>query len=109
MSHWSRIYESPPYRSLVSQKARVITVMTVFFLAYYFALPLLVAYWPDLMARRVWGSVNWAYLFAFSQFLMAWGVAYAYMRYASRFDRMAQSILADPDISPAPGASDGSE
>lgn len=95
MSTWSRIYQSHSYRSMIALKTRAVTVLTVFFLIYYFALPVLVAYWPELMARRVWGYVNWAYLFAFSQFLMAWGVAYVYMRYAGRFDEMAASILSE--------------
>jgi uncharacterized membrane protein (DUF485 family) len=88
---------------MVALKTRAITAMTVFFVAYYFALPVLVGYWPDLMARQVWGYVNWAYLFAFSQFLMAWGVAYVYMRYANRFDGMAARILAEADGGAAPG------
>ncbi len=103
MSNWSRIYESPSYKRMVAQKTRAVTAMMVFFIAYYFALPVLVAYWPDVMARQVWGYVNWAYLFAFSQFLMAWGVAYVYMRYASRFDSMAASILSEADGRPVPG------
>lgn len=94
MTDWSRIHESPAYRRMISEKTRVICLMTALFIAYYFALPVLVAYRPGLMAGRVWGYVNWAYLFAFSQFLMAWGVAWAYMRWASRFDRMAAEILA---------------
>ena len=97
MSTWSRIYESPSYRRMIALKTRAVTAMTIFFIAYYFALPVLVAYFPDLMARQVWGYVNWAYLFAFSQFLMAWGIAYLYMRYASRFDQMAAGILSEAD------------
>ena len=100
MSQWDRIYESASYRRMIAHKTRVICVLTVFFVGYYFALPVLVAYWPALMETRVWGHVNWAYLFAFSQFLMAWAVAYVYMRYASRFDRMASRILAEADRPP---------
>ncbi len=65
------------------------------FLIYYFTLPVLVGYWPELMKREVWGVVNWAYLFAFSQFLMAWTLAYLYMRVARRFDQMSEKILAE--------------
>ena len=101
MNTWSRIYESPAYRRMIALKTRAITAMTIFFVAYYFALPILVAYFPDLMAQQVWGYVNWAYLFAFSQFLMAWGVAYLYMRYANRFDGMAASILSEADVASA--------
>ena len=44
----------------------------VFFVVYYFALPVLVGYAPELMSRPVVGKVNIAYLFALSQFFMAW-------------------------------------
>jgi uncharacterized membrane protein (DUF485 family) len=53
----------------------------------------LVGYWPELMAAQVIGVVNLAYLFALSQFFVAWLLAYLYMRIASRFDRMTEQIL----------------
>ena len=34
-----------------------------------------------------------AYLFALSQFLMAWLLAWAYVRAAARFDRMARDVI----------------
>lgn len=103
MNHWDRIYASGTYRRMIREKTVTVVAMTVFFVAYYFALPVLVGYWPDLMARRVWGKVNWAYLFAFSQFIMTWAVAYLYMRYAGRFDRTTQRILADTASVAEPG------
>jgi uncharacterized membrane protein (DUF485 family) len=45
------------------------------------------------MARKVLGVVNVAYLFALSQFFMAWLLAWAYLRAASRFDRMARDVI----------------
>jgi len=60
---------------------------------YYFALPLLVGYAPQLMSKRVFGVVNLAYLFALSQFFMAWLIAALYVRAAGRFDAMAHNIL----------------
>lgn len=107
MNHWDRIYASGAYRRMIREKTVTVVAMTVFFVAYYFALPVLVGYWPDLMARRVWGKVNWAYLFAFSQFIMTWAVAYLYMRYAGRFDRTTQRILADTASDSEPGDTDG--
>ncbi len=98
MNHWDPIYQSLAYRQMISQKTRAVVVMTVFFVVYYFALPVLVGYWPDLMARRLWGSVTLAYAYAFSQFLMTWGLAYIYMRYALRFDQMTASILSDVSV-----------
>ena len=95
MSTWDRIYAAEPYRRMIRQKKHAICAMTVFFIAYYFALPVLVGYWPEMMAGPAWGKANWAYLFAFSQFLMAWAIALIYMRFASRFDTMSEDILAE--------------
>jgi uncharacterized membrane protein (DUF485 family) len=42
----------------------------------------------------VWGPVNVGILFALSEFIVAWGLAYLYARVASRkFDPMAAEIL----------------
>jgi len=43
------------------------------------------------MEKQVFGVVNLAYLFALSQFVMAWTVAALYVRAAGRFDKMAGS------------------
>ena len=93
MDRWQKIYDSAGYRNLIAGKTRAICALTAFFIAYYFALPVLVGYWPDLMARPLIGKANGAYLLAFSQFLMAWGVALAYMRLANRYDEQAARIL----------------
>ena len=79
----------------MAAKVRFIVPATVFFIAYYFALPILVGYAPKLMATQVIGPVNIAYLFALSQFFMAWLIAYLYVRAANRFDRMAAEVLTD--------------
>ena len=67
---------------------------TVGFILYYFALPALVGYWPEMMSTTVAGRINLAYLFALSQFVMAWALMAAYVRRARRFDRMAETLLA---------------
>jgi len=90
---WERIAQSPLYRQIVASKTRFVVSATLFFLVYYFALPVLVGYWPGLMATPVIGVVNLAYLFALSQFFMAWLLAYLYMRIAARFDRMADQVV----------------
>jgi uncharacterized membrane protein (DUF485 family) len=109
MNQWDRIHNSPDYRRMIAQKTRFIVSAMAFFVVYYFALPVLVGYWPELMERQVWGVVNWAYLFAFSQFLMAWALAYLYMRIARRFDRMSEKILADKAIATEAADGEGDE
>jgi uncharacterized membrane protein (DUF485 family) len=45
------------------------------------------------MATKVFGVVNVAYLFALSQFFMAWALAAFYLRAAGRFDAMAAQVI----------------
>lgn len=90
---WNRVAASRGFRALVKAKLRFIVPATIFFIIYFFALPVLVGYAPELMNRRVIGSINVAYLFALSQFFMAWIIALVYVRAASRHDRMAREIV----------------
>jgi uncharacterized membrane protein (DUF485 family) len=93
--NWGRVAASEGFRRLVKEKKKFIIPASVFFIVYFFALPVLVGYAPELMKRRVIGSVNLAYLFALSQFFMAWVVALLYVRAASKHDRMARQIVSD--------------
>jgi uncharacterized membrane protein (DUF485 family) len=87
------IASSPEFKDLVRAKLRVIIPATLFFIIYYFALPVLVGYAPELMQRRIAGNINLAYVFALSQFFVAWAIAALYLRAASRFDSMAKKII----------------
>ena len=90
---WERLAATAEFKSLLAAKVRFIVPATVFFIVYYFSLPLLVGYAPALMARKVFGVINVAYLFALSQFLMAWILAWLYVRAAGRFDKMARDVI----------------
>lgn len=89
---WNAIAETGEFKALLASKARFIVPMTIFFLFYYFSLLVLVGYFPDLMKTRI-GPANLAYVFAFSQFIMSWAVAYAYTRVAAKWDRSAAELL----------------
>jgi uncharacterized membrane protein (DUF485 family) len=90
---WRRVTQMPEFKNMLKAKLRFIVPATLIFVVYYFALPVLVGYAPGLMARRVFGVVNIAYLFALSQFFMAWIIAALYLRAASRFDKMERDII----------------
>jgi uncharacterized membrane protein (DUF485 family) len=90
---WDGVATQEEFKGLLASKRRFIVPATVFFVVYYFALPLLVGYAPGLMSRRVLGPLNLAYLFALSQFFMAWGVAAAYVRAAGGWDETARRIV----------------
>lgn len=90
---WERVAATDQFKDLMASKARFIVPATVFFIIYYFALPVMVGFARPWMETAVWGPVNIAYLFALSQFFMAWIVAWLYMRAADRFDALAKAIL----------------
>ncbi|MBI4471513.1 MAG: DUF485 domain-containing protein [Acidobacteria bacterium] len=95
MNDWDRVFSSNEFKALVRAKLRIVLPATIFFIIYYFALPILVGYAPQFMSRKIFGNVNIAYIFALSQFFMAWIIAAIYLRAASRLDRMAKSITED--------------
>jgi uncharacterized membrane protein (DUF485 family) len=92
VADWDRVAEEAEFKGLLASKRRFIVPATVFFVVYYFALPVLVGYAPRLMDTRVLG-VNLAYLFALSQFFMAWAVAAFYVRAAGGWDETARRII----------------
>jgi uncharacterized membrane protein (DUF485 family) len=92
-SKWDRVQEMDEFRLLLLAKREFVVPTTIFFVVYYFALPVLVGYAPAFMSRKVLGPVNLAYLFALSQFFVAWGIAYAYVRAARKFDKFGAHIL----------------
>ena len=80
--------DSTRFAELLRTKRRFLIRATLFFTAYYFALPILCGYAPNLMSRKVLGSVSLAYLFALSQFVMAWALAAIYVRKARSLDEL---------------------
>jgi uncharacterized membrane protein (DUF485 family) len=90
---WDQIAESKPFKDLLATKKLFIIPAFVFFVAYYFALPVLVGYAPQFMSTKIWGVVNLAYLFALSQFFVAWIIAGLYVKAADNFDQLAKDIL----------------
>jgi uncharacterized membrane protein (DUF485 family) len=90
---WDDIATSKPFQDLMATKRIFIVPAFIFFVVYYFALPVLVGYAPRFMSTKVIGEVNLAYLFALSQFFVAWIIAGLYVRAANTFDRLAKDIL----------------
>jgi uncharacterized membrane protein (DUF485 family) len=92
-SVWDQIAGSQQFKDLMATKKTFIVPAFIFFVVYYFALPVLVGYAPKFMDTKVIGPVNLAYLFALSQFFVAWIIAALYVKAANNFDRLAKDIL----------------
>jgi uncharacterized membrane protein (DUF485 family) len=76
--------KDPEMAELERRHQRFVWPMTIFFLVYYLSLPILAGAAPDLMGTKVFGQFTFGYLFALSQFLMAFVVAWLYARWATR-------------------------
>jgi len=91
-SVWDRIADSKEFKDLMATKKMFIIPAFIFFVVYYFALPVLVGYAPQFMSTKV-GHLNLAYLFALSQFFVAWLIAGLYVKAANDFDRLSKDIV----------------
>jgi uncharacterized membrane protein (DUF485 family) len=96
-STWDKLAESQEFKDLMATKKIFIVPAFIFFVLYYFALPVLVGYAPQFMSTKVL-YVNLAYLFALSQFFVAWIIAGLYVKAANNFDRLAKDIVEKAEI-----------
>ncbi len=92
-SVWEKVAAMEEFQQLLKKKAAFVIPATVFFVVYYFLLPVSVGYLPSLMNKKVLGPVNLAYLFALSQFFVSWAIAWRYVRAAKGFDESANRII----------------
>jgi uncharacterized membrane protein (DUF485 family) len=85
--------KDPEMVELEHRHQRFVWEVTIFFLVYYLSLPILAGVAPDLMGTKVFGEFTFGYLFALSEFLMAFVVAWVYARWAaSRMDPLAADL-----------------
>ncbi|HXH03888.1 MAG TPA: DUF485 domain-containing protein [Candidatus Competibacteraceae bacterium] len=93
---WAAIDADPRFQTLHRRKTAFLTGLMVFSIIFYFLLPIGAAYFPGLFKTQVWGPVNIGLLFALSEFVVAWGVAFYYSSRANReFDAMAEELARD--------------
>lgn len=93
---WAAISADPRFQELHRRKAAFLGLLMAVSILYYFLLPIGAAWFPDIFRIKVFGVVNVGLLFAFSEFLLAWGVAGLYTRRANReFDRLANELNRD--------------
>jgi len=90
---WEALKASAEFRRLMAARRNFIIPAVVFFLVYYFALPLSNGLAPKLMNTKIIGNINLAYVFALSEFVMAWVLAYLYISRANKvFDPLAEAV-----------------
>ena len=91
---YSEIARSASFRSLLEGKKRFLLPITLFFLVFYFLLPVLTSYTTILNHPAV-GAITWVWVYGFAQFLMTWTLCAVYTKQAARFDTEVRAIIAE--------------
>ena len=93
---WGAIVADPRFQVLHKKKQAFLAGLMIFSVFFYFLLPIGAAYFPSLYSIKVWGPINIGLLFALSQFVVAWGIAFYYSwRANNEFDAMARDLVTD--------------
>jgi uncharacterized membrane protein (DUF485 family) len=91
-SDYTSIVQSSSFQKLLSEKKKFIIPLTIFFFCFYFALPILTSY-TTILNHKFIGSITWAWVFAFLQFVMTWVLCMLYSKKAARFDELAKEVV----------------
>jgi uncharacterized membrane protein (DUF485 family) len=91
--NWVAIDQDPRFQELHSKKTRFLWGLMIFSIVYYFLLPIGAGYFTTLFRIKVWGPINVGLVFALSEFIVAWGIAWIYAHRANtQFDAMSAEI-----------------
>lgn len=89
---YSKIVQTPSFKRLLSQKRNFILPWSLFFLVFYFTLPIITAY-SDVLNKMAFGDISWAWVFASAQFVMTWVLCSVYSSKARKFDLAVEEII----------------
>src|SRR5699024_2326843 len=89
-----KVEESNQFKSFMSEKKKFILPMSIFFLIFYFLLPIFTSY-TTFLNTSFFGDISWLWVFAFAQFVMTWVLCTVYVKKAAKFDEKADEIIND--------------
>jgi uncharacterized membrane protein (DUF485 family) len=89
---YEKLIQTDEFKGLLRSKKAFIIPTTIFFLIFYFALPLLAAY-TKVLHTEVIGPITGAWVFAGLQFLLVWILGFIYIKKSEKYDNFAKSIL----------------
>lgn len=91
---YAKIVRTSSFQKLLRVKRSFIVPMSIFFLVFYFTLPVLTAY-SDILNKTAFGDITWAWVFGSAQFVMTWTLCGIYSGKAKKFDQMVEDIIED--------------
>lgn len=91
---FEKVEQSKQFKSFMESKKKFIIPYTIFFLIFYFLLPVLTSY-TTFLNTPVFGDISWVWVFGFAQFVMTWVLCTIYVKKAASFDDQANKIIDD--------------
>ena len=82
---WVRVEKTSAFKELIRAKKAFIIPATIFFMVFYFGLPILAAF-TTVLNVKVIGSLTLAYIYALAQFAMTWILMHLYVSRANKWD-----------------------
>ena len=89
---YEKVQSSPQFKQFLSRKKKFIVPLTVFFMIFYFLLPIFTSYTTFLNTPAI-GDISWTWIFAISQFVMVWVLSSIYVKKAASFDKESEQII----------------
>lgn len=91
-NHFERIEKSRSFRQLMKEKKAFFVPSIIFFMLFYFSLPVLAVY-TTVLEGKVLGEITWAWVLAVAQFIMTWTLCIIYVKKAAHFDQLADEVI----------------
>ena len=91
---YTAIVKLDSFKRLKGAKKRFIVPCTIFFFLFYLGLPILAGF-TKILTRPAIGSITWAWVYAFAQFIMTWTLCMVYSSKAKGFDAMSEAVAAE--------------
>ncbi|ERI10159.1 DUF485 domain-containing protein [Aneurinibacillus aneurinilyticus] len=89
---YTAIARSQKFKTLMQKKRSFIVPMCIFFLIFYYTLPIMTSY-SNVLNTPAIGAITWAWIYAFGQFIMTWALCMIYSRKAASFDQISDEII----------------
>ncbi|MGE7119299.1 DUF485 domain-containing protein [Peribacillus sp. NPDC046944] len=90
--NYTEIVQSPSFQDLLRKKRKFIVPLSIFFMVFYFSLPILTSY-STVLNSNAFGAISWAWMLAFAQFIMTWTLCVLYSKKAATFDKLVEHII----------------
>ncbi|MBB6443603.1 DUF485 domain-containing protein [Bacillus benzoevorans] len=89
---FEELVQTEEFKGLLKRKKTFIIPTTIFFLVFYFTMPLLAAY-TNVLHSEVIGPISGAWVYAGLQFLLVWICGFIYVKKSEKLDNLSKEIL----------------